>query len=81
MDLLRAWNMEVWQETNKFDKNTESFRKNGKSKTVFMGTKFHEELIFSAFFGRKLATNLHSWATRSVSDNYCTIYSILIKEV
>ena len=45
--------------------NTGSFRKNGKSKTVFMGTKFHEKLIFSAFFSRELATNLRSWATRS----------------
>ena len=25
---------------------TGSFRKNGKSKTIFMGTKFHEKLIF-----------------------------------
>ena len=46
---------------------TGSFRKNGKSKTVFMGTKFHEKLIFSAFFSRELATNLRSWATRSVT--------------
>ena len=28
----------------------QGLRKNGKSKTVFMGTKFHEKLIFSAFF-------------------------------
>ena len=46
---------------------TGSFRKSGKSKTVFMGTKFHEKLIFSAFFSRELATNLRSWATRSVT--------------
>ena len=46
---------------------TGSFRKNGKSKTIFMGTKFHEKLIFSAFFSRELATNLCSWATRSVT--------------
>ena len=46
---------------------TGSFRKNGKSKTLFMGTKFHEKLIFSAFFSRELATNLRSWATRSVT--------------
>ena len=46
---------------------TGSFRKNGKSKTVFMGIKFHEKLIFSAFFSRELATNLRSWATRSVT--------------
>ena len=39
---------------------TGSFRKKGKSKTVFMGTKFHEKLIFSAFFSRELATNLRS---------------------
>ena len=39
---------------------TGSFRKNGKSKTIFMGTKFHEKLIFSAFFSRELATNLRS---------------------
>ena len=39
---------------------TGSFRKNGKSKTVFMGTKFHEKLTFSAFFSRELATNLRS---------------------
>ena len=39
---------------------TGSFRKNGKSKTVFMGTKFHEKLIFSAFFSRELATNIRS---------------------
>ena len=47
--------------------STGSFKKNGKSKTVFMGTKFHEKLIFSAFFSRELATNLRSWATRSVT--------------
>ena len=47
--------------------HTGSFRKNGKSKTVFMGTKFHEKLIFLAFFSRKLATNSRSWATRSVT--------------
>ena len=46
---------------------TGSFRMNGKSKTVFMGTKFHEKLIFSAFFSRELATNLRPWATRSVT--------------
>ena len=40
--------------------STGSFRKNGKSKSVFMGTKFHEKLIFSAFFNRELATNLRS---------------------
>ena len=40
--------------------DTGSFRKNGKSKTVFMGIKFHEKLIFSAFFSRELATNLRS---------------------
>ena len=34
---------------------------------VFMGTKFHEKLIFSAFFSRELATNLCSWATRSIT--------------
>ena len=39
---------------------TGSFRKNGKRKTVFMGTKFHEKLIFSAFFSPELATNLRS---------------------
>ena len=39
---------------------TGSFRKNGKSKTVFMGIKVHEKLIFSAFFIRELATNLRS---------------------
>ena len=39
-------------------KHTGSFKKNGKSKTVFMGIKFHEKLIFSAFFSRELATNL-----------------------
>ena len=44
---------------------TGSFRKNGKSKTVFMSTKFHKKLIFSAFFSRELATNLRSWASRS----------------
>ena len=49
----------------KMDKNilsepTGSFRKNGKSKMVFMGTKFHEKLIFSAFFSLELATNLRS---------------------
>ena len=53
--------------SNLFPWNTGSFRKNGKSKTVFMGTKFHEKLIFSAFFSRELATNLRSWATRSVT--------------
>ena len=47
--------------------HTGSFRKNGKNKTVFMGTKFHEKLIFSAFFSRELATNLRSWASRSVT--------------
>ena len=47
--------------------HTGSFRKKGKSKTVFLGTKFHEKLIFSAFFSRELATNLRSWATRSVT--------------
>ena len=47
--------------------HTGSFRKNGKSKTVFMGTKFHEKLIFSAFFSRELATNLRSWGIRSVT--------------
>ena len=36
---------------------TGSFRKNGKSKTVF-STKFHKNLIFSAFFSQELATNL-----------------------
>ena len=41
--------------------HTGSFRKNGKSKTVFMSTKFHKKLIFSAF----LATNLRSWASRT----------------
>ena len=41
-------------------KHTGSFKKNGKSKMVFMGTKFHEKLIFSAFFSRELATNLRS---------------------
>ena len=41
-----------------FVATTGSFRKNGKSKTVFMGTKFHEKLIFSAFLSRELATNL-----------------------
>ena len=46
---------------------TGSFRKNGKSKTVFMDTKFHKKLIFSAFFSRELATNLRSWATRSIT--------------
>ena len=40
--------------------HTGSFRKNGKSKTFFMGTKFHEKLIFSAFFSRELVTNLRS---------------------
>ena len=40
--------------------HTGSFRKKGKSKTVFMGTKFHEKLIFSAFLSRELATNLRS---------------------
>jgi len=44
---------------------TGSFRKNGKSKTVFMSTKFHKKLIFSAFFSRELATNLRSWASRT----------------
>ena len=44
---------------------TGSFRKKGKSKTFFLGTKFHEKLIFSAFFSRELATNLRSWASRS----------------
>ena len=39
---------------------TGSFRKNGKRKTVFVGTKFHKNLIFSAFFSRELATNLRS---------------------
>ena len=47
--------------------NTGSFRENGKSKKVFMGTKFHEKLIFSAFFSRELVTNLHSSAIRSVT--------------
>ena len=47
--------------------HTGSFRKNDKSKTLFMDTKFHEKLIFSAFFSRELATNLRSWATRSVT--------------
>ena len=47
------------------NKHTGSFRKNGKSKTVFMCTKFHEKLIFSAFFSRELATNLRSWASRT----------------
>ena len=46
---------------------TGSFRKKGKSKTFFLGTKFHEKLIFSAFFSRELATNLRPWATRSVT--------------
>ena len=46
-------------------RNTGSFRKNGKSKTVFMSTKFHKKLIFSAFFSRELATNLRSWASRT----------------
>ena len=46
---------------------TGSFRKNGKSKTVFIGIKFHEKLIFSAFFSLELATNLRSLATRSVT--------------
>ena len=46
---------------------TGSFRKNGKSKTVFMGTKFDKNLIFSAFFSRELATSLRSWATRFVT--------------
>ena len=32
--------------------NTGSFRKNGKSKTFFTGTKFQEKFIFSAFFSR-----------------------------
>ena len=45
---------------NSWGSTTGSFRKNGKSKTVFMGTKFHEKLIFSAFFSRELATNLRS---------------------
>ena len=39
---------------------TGSFRKNGKRKTGFMGTKFQEKLNFSAFFSRELATNLRS---------------------
>ena len=30
------------------------------NKTVFMGTKFHKKLIFSAFFSQELATNLRS---------------------
>ena len=46
---------------------TGSFRKNGKSKTVFMGIKFQEKLIFSAFFSRELATNLRCRATSSVT--------------
>ena len=33
-------------------KYTGSFRKNGKSKTFFTGTKFREKFIFSAFFSR-----------------------------
>ena len=40
--------------------STGSFRKKGKSKTFFLGTKFHEKLIFSAFFSRELVTNLRS---------------------
>ena len=46
---------------------TGSFRKNGKRKMGFMGTKFHEKLNFSAFFSREYATNLRSGATRSVT--------------
>ena len=48
-----------------FEGYTGSFRKNGKSKTFFVGIKFHEKLIFSAFFSRELATNLRSWASRT----------------
>ena len=48
------------KQTNQRLLSTGSFRKNGKSKTVFMSTKFHEKLIFSAFFSRELATNLRS---------------------
>ena len=33
---------------------TGSFRKNGKSKTVFVGKKFQGNSIFSAFFSREL---------------------------
>ena len=42
------------------DYSTGSFRKNGKRKTFFEGIKFHEKLIFSAFFSRELAKNLRS---------------------
>ena len=45
---------------NRPSRSTGSFRKNGKNKTVFMGAKFTEKLIFSAFFSRELATNLRS---------------------
>ena len=61
--VLRKWKLCKWW----FSITTGSFRKNGKSKTVFVGIKFHEKLIFSAFFSRELATNLRSWATRSVT--------------
>ena len=38
--------------SDNYSAGTGSFRKNGKSKTFFTGTKFHEKFIFSAFFSR-----------------------------
>ena len=58
---LQLWNSSINASSSTLQYvHTGSFRKNGKSKMVFMGTKFHEKMIFSAFFSRELATNLHS---------------------
>ena len=66
-EILRQAVATQWNSIQGQTESTGSLRKNGKSKTVFMGTKFHEKLTFSAFFSRELATNLRSWATRSVT--------------
>ena len=48
---------------------TGPFRKNGKSKMDFMGTKFHEKLNFSAVFSQELATKF-TLLSYQVCHNY-----------